>query len=123
MTAPPQVNCTLEAVGTAGVADDFNGEDPGAPKWAEGDGGYYREKVLTVQTAGGPDVQTQRTLWIGTDTADAATVKKGDVLTVALEQGRGRFTARANAIARASLPGVPPEIQTTKIDLGEPTAI
>jgi hypothetical protein len=129
---PRQVNASITRIQQAGATvgggdvDDWDtpGTDSpdeeaggaGSEKWAGAISAYYREKVDRVPDgAGGINVLTRRTLWIDSADAEALAIDTDDVVTFT---ARGASqTGQAKTIARAALPGVAANIQTTRIDL------
>lgn len=115
---PPQVNATLTAVHAAGVADDWDrAEAAGVAKWTGAAPAYLRQEVERVADTVRDvvNVHARRTLYVDTADADAAGIDTDDRLTIAY--AGSTITARAVAVARSELAGVPPSLQTTKLEL------
>lgn len=119
-----QVNARLVSVSdpsrATGGRDDWDAPAaPGEPhpvpaRWDAGADAYYREKVR--RSFGAEQVVTvEHTLWIESTVAVTAAIATDDVLTIDY-QGR-TITGRAKHVAVSRLPGIPPELQTTRMEL------
>jgi hypothetical protein len=121
---PPQVNATVTAVtgasAAAGRRDDWDnpGQEPAggaAAKWAGDIAAYYREKTDRADNGGTLNIFTRRTLIIDTADYRAMQLDSDDVITFT-HSGVVEHAA-AVSIAVAELDGIPPELQTTRIEL------
>lgn len=126
---PPQVNARLTAVTTATAAvsraredwDQPAGVEPsgaGASKWTGDAPAYYREASRFVPGAGGATVVAERVLYIDSAVAREAGLDTDDVLTFTDPTG-ATVQARAVVIAVSELPGIPDELQTARLELGD----
>ena len=122
---PAQSNATLTRVGSAtaatGSRDDWDtpGVEPagaGAAKWVGAADAYYTVKSQFVAGADGANVTATRRLIIDSAIARASGVDTDDVVTWS---GASAGTARVVAVAIAELAGIPPELQTARLDLEE----
>ncbi|MBN8867510.1 MAG: hypothetical protein J0H98_08145 [Solirubrobacterales bacterium] len=109
----PQINATLLRVTSGAGSEDFDRDpDDGDEVWAGEEGVYYREK--RERTFGETsDILLRRTLIVPTGLRDWAA---GDVVTFRKVIG-GEQQGRVQMIEAASLPGLPDEVQTTRLTL------
>lgn len=127
---PPQANAQLTRVTSATAAtggrDQWDSAVAGAPteptgagaaKWTGIADAYYSERVdRTPGDAGAVDVIVHHVLYIDSAVARAAGIDTDDVLTFTDPTGATR-TARASSVAIRELPGIPPSLQTARLEL------
>lgn len=135
---PPQTNATVTRVrsataaqagrddwdeAVAGVAAHTTPAEPagaGVEKWAGSVRAYYRENI--DRQAGGDTVNivTRYTLYVDTVAFDAATIDTDDVIAFTTDEGAA-LEATARTVARSALAGIPASLQTTRLELAEPS--
>jgi hypothetical protein len=126
---PPQVNARLTGVTTATAArtmaredwDQAAGVEPagaGTVKWSGDAPAYYREATRFVPGAAGATVISERVLYVDSRVVREAGIDTDDVLSFTDPAGVAR-TARAIVIAVSELDGVPPELQTARLELAD----
>ena len=112
----------LQATAATGGRADWDepaGVEPagaGAAKWAGAADAYYTVKSQFTAGADGANVTATRRLIIDSAIARASGVDTDDVVTWT---GASGGTARVVAVAIAELAGIPPELQTARLDLEE----
>ncbi len=112
---PPQVNATLTEVRGAGTAADFDvAAGAGAVKWAGSEEAYYRERRARAQTPETSSVVVERFLIVD---STAPAIAEGDVL--AFYTAAGDQSGAVRAVESRMLPGVPADLQTTRLTLEE----
>lgn len=122
---PPQTNALLTAIrsSTAATGGRDDWDDPavepagaGAAKWSGRARVYYREATALVTGDGTATRVPTRTVYLDTSLAFDAGVDADDVLELELDTG-ATVTAAAFAVAAASMPGIPAELCTTRVEL------
>lgn len=114
---PAQANATVTAVGSAGIADDWDRPAAaGAAKWEGEARAYYRETLDRASGGGAVNVVERRELILDTADVDAMALDTDDVITFTVD-ALGERTGVARSIRRARLAGVPGSVQTAKIIL------
>jgi len=121
---PAQTNARLTRVGSAtaktGGRDDWDqaaGVEPAGAnteKWAGAAPAYYTATSRFTPGPDGADFTATRRLIIDSTVARASGVDADDVVTWT---GAGAGTARVIAVSIAELAGIPPELQTARLDL------
>lgn len=109
----PQVNATLTQVRAPALAEDENlPAAPGAIKFTGAEGVYYQERSTLVASAEAASNVISGLLIVPTT---SLTYDRGD--TVTFTTSTGTRVGIVRDIERKELPGVPADIQTTRLTL------